>query len=99
MSAQASRDRLGRGLAPGAPIGRPESRPQTLRSLERDGLVHRHGCPTIPPRIEYELIPLGQSLEDAIAVVRQWACTHMDEITASRNDYDRQSIVAGTLMA
>jgi DNA-binding HxlR family transcriptional regulator len=67
---------------------------QTLRALERDGLVHRHAYPTIPPKVEYRLTPLGQSLEDAIAVVRRWAYTHMDEITASRDSYDRQPVVA-----
>lgn len=65
---------------------------QTLRALERDGLVHRHAYPTIPPKVEYNLTPLGQSLEDAIAVVRRWAYTHVDEITASRDDYDQQSL-------
>ncbi|TAK69236.1 MAG: transcriptional regulator [Actinomycetota bacterium] len=63
---------------------------QTLRALERDGLVHRHAYPTIPPKVEYRLTPLGQSLEDAIAVVRRWAYAHMDEIAASRDTYDQQ---------
>ncbi|HTR68673.1 MAG TPA: helix-turn-helix domain-containing protein [Mycobacteriales bacterium] len=63
---------------------------QTLRALERDGLVHRHAYPTIPPKVEYKLTPLGDSLEDAIAVVRKWAYIHMDEITASRGNYDQQ---------
>jgi DNA-binding HxlR family transcriptional regulator len=65
---------------------------QTLRAMQRDGLVHRHAYPTIPPKVEYRLTPLGQSLENAIAVVRQWAYTHMDEITASRETYDHQPI-------
>lgn len=66
---------------------------QTLRALERDGLVHRHAYPTIPPKVEYKLTPLGQSLQDAIAVVRTWAYAHMDEITASRDNYDRQPFI------
>jgi DNA-binding HxlR family transcriptional regulator len=64
---------------------------QTLRALERDGLVDRHAYPTIPPKVEYQLTPLGQSLEDTIAVVRQWAYNHMDEITAQRERYDQRT--------
>jgi DNA-binding HxlR family transcriptional regulator len=67
---------------------------QTLRALERDGLVHRHAYPTIPPKVEYKLTPLGHSLEDAIAVVRRWAYTHMDEITTARDDYDRRPVTS-----
>jgi DNA-binding HxlR family transcriptional regulator len=44
------------------------------------------------PEVEYKLTPPGQSLEDAIAVVRQWAYAHMDDITASRDTYDEQPI-------
>lgn len=64
---------------------------QTLRTLERDGLVHRHAYPTIPPKVEYRLTPLGESLEQAIAVVRTWAYAHMDEISASRDSYDERT--------
>jgi DNA-binding HxlR family transcriptional regulator len=62
---------------------------QTLRGLERDGLVHRQAYPTIPPKVEYQLTPLGNSLEDVVATVRQWAYTHMDEISDSRDQYDQ----------
>jgi DNA-binding HxlR family transcriptional regulator len=65
---------------------------QTLRALERDGLVHRHVYATIPPKVEYRLTPLGQGIEEAIAVVRKWAYTHMDEITMARDSYDRQPV-------
>lgn len=65
---------------------------QTLRTLERDGLVDRRAYPTIPPKVEYRLTPLGHSLEGAIAVVRRWAYSHMDEITAARADYDGKPI-------
>lgn len=63
---------------------------QTLRALERDGLVARRAYATIPPKVEYSLTPLGESLEDAIAVVREWAYTHMDGIAASRQAYDQR---------
>lgn len=61
---------------------------QTLRTMERDGWVSRHVYATIPPKVEYTLTPLGESLEDSIAVVRRWAYTHMDEIAAAREAYD-----------
>lgn len=61
---------------------------QTLRTMERDGWVSRHVYATIPPKVEYTLTPLGQSLEDSIAVVRRWAYTHMDEIVEAREAYD-----------
>jgi DNA-binding HxlR family transcriptional regulator len=64
---------------------------QTLRALERDGLVDRHAYATIPPKVEYRLTPLGESLEDAIGFVREWAYAHMDEIAASRDGYDRRA--------
>jgi DNA-binding HxlR family transcriptional regulator len=66
------------------------SEPLARCHLERDGLVDRHVYATIPPKVEYRLTPLGQSLEDAIATVRRWAYSHMDEITESRDRYDRQ---------
>jgi DNA-binding HxlR family transcriptional regulator len=62
---------------------------QTLRALERDGLVHRHAYATIPPKVEYSLTPLGHSLGDVITTVRHWAYTHMDEIDEARLAYDQ----------
>ncbi|MWB98592.1 winged helix-turn-helix transcriptional regulator [Agromyces seonyuensis] len=61
---------------------------QTLRSLERDGLVSRTVFPEIPPRVEYELTPLGGSLlVPALELVR-WAAAHHPELTAARDEYD-----------
>jgi DNA-binding HxlR family transcriptional regulator len=65
---------------------------QTLRTLERDGLVHRRAYPTIPPKVEYRLTPLGESLEQAISVIRRWAYAHIDDISASRESYDRHAL-------
>jgi DNA-binding HxlR family transcriptional regulator len=62
---------------------------QTLRALERDGIVHRHAYAVIPPKVEYSLTPLGDSLGDVITTVRQWAYTHMDEIDQARRVYDQ----------
>ena len=63
---------------------------QTLRTLERDGLVHRTVYAEVPPRVEYELTPLGQTLCEPIAAVRRWAEEHIDEVTASQTAYDQK---------
>lgn len=61
---------------------------QTLRSLERDGLLTRQVTPSVPVRVDYELTPLGLSLMPLIASIKDWAEIHMDEVSAARNDYD-----------
>lgn len=61
---------------------------QTLRSLERDGLVARTVTPSVPVRVDYELTPLGASLLPVISCIREWADTHIDEVTAARARYD-----------
>ncbi|MDX6247856.1 MAG: hypothetical protein QOF10_1216 [Kribbellaceae bacterium] len=61
---------------------------QTLRHLERDGVVRRDVIPTVPITVTYTLTPLGQSLGAAVATMRTWADDHMDQIVAARNDYD-----------
>lgn len=57
----------------------------TLRSLERDGYVTRTVYAEVPPRVEYQLTPLGLSLLEQVLGLAQWAQTHMGEIVASRN--------------
>ncbi len=64
---------------------------QTLRTLERDGLVTRTVKPTVPVTVEYRLTPLGSSLADTVHVLRQWAYASMDEIQASRTAYDART--------
>ncbi|MQY29425.1 winged helix-turn-helix transcriptional regulator [Nocardia aurantia] len=61
---------------------------QTLRGLERDGIVTRRVYPTVPATVEYTLTPLGRSLCEAVAVLRGWAYTHIGEIATARADYD-----------
>jgi DNA-binding HxlR family transcriptional regulator len=61
---------------------------QTLRSLERDGLVTRTVTPTVPVTVTYELTDLGLSLHDLMRGVKGWAEAHMDEVLANREDYD-----------
>ncbi|WP_370204903.1 winged helix-turn-helix transcriptional regulator [Pararhodobacter marinus] len=62
----------------------------TLRNLERDGLVTRHYFPEIPPRVEYELTPLGHSLRGPVRALTDWALAHLDHIDAARESFDAQ---------
>src|SRR5215207_6258897 len=55
---------------------------QTLRSLERDGLVSRRIYPEVPPRVEYQLTSLGQTLCAPIAAIVRWSEHHIGEVTA-----------------
>ena len=60
----------------------------TLRGLERDGIVTRTIHPVIPPRVEYDLTPKGQTLLDAIGQLVTWADNHLPEISAAQAAYD-----------
>jgi DNA-binding HxlR family transcriptional regulator len=57
---------------------------QTLRSLERDGLIVRRVCQTLPVTVEYSLTPLGRTLIAPLAAIRDWAETHVEEVLAAR---------------
>ena len=61
---------------------------QTLRSLERDGLLTRTVTPTVPVTVTYELTDLGLSLQQVMGGIKVWAEAHMDEVLANREDYD-----------
>lgn len=61
---------------------------QTLRKLERDGLVVRTVTASVPPRVDYELTALGHSLLPIQRAVKTWAETHIDAIHAARARYD-----------
>jgi DNA-binding HxlR family transcriptional regulator len=61
---------------------------QTLRSLERDGLVTRTATPTVPVTVTYELTDLGLSLHQLMRGLKTWAETHMDDVLANRSTYD-----------
>ena len=64
---------------------------QTLRSLERDGLVIRTVTPTVPVTVTYELTDLGLSLQQMMRGIKLWAEAHMDEVLANREKYDTRS--------
>ncbi|PRY02017.1 HxlR family transcriptional regulator [Allonocardiopsis opalescens] len=66
----------------------PKVLTQTLRALERDGMVTRTIYAEVPPRVEYELTPLGRTLLKVIAACRQWADEHMTALLAARAAYE-----------
>ncbi|MCE7797587.1 helix-turn-helix transcriptional regulator [Sphingobium sufflavum] len=61
---------------------------QTLRQMERDGLLIRTVHPVIPPRVEYRLTDLGNSLSAAFCGVWMWAAANLDRIEAAREVFD-----------
>ncbi len=61
---------------------------QTLRSLERDGLVTRTVTPTVPVTVTYQLTDLGISLQHVMLGLKEWAEAHMGEVLANREKYD-----------
>lgn len=61
---------------------------QTLRGLERDGIVTRTVHATVPPRVDYDLTDLGRSLLDLVAGLEAWATSHLGEVEAARERYD-----------
>ena len=60
----------------------------TLRNLERDGLVNRTVTPTIPPRVDYELTELGQSLQKPICGLATWAMDNVEAIHSAQARFD-----------
>ena len=62
---------------------------QTLRSMEREGLVARTVHPVVPPKVEYRLTPLGLSLSAAFCGVWMWAEKHIEEVEQARAVFDR----------
>ncbi|NIY71101.1 helix-turn-helix transcriptional regulator [Marivivens donghaensis] len=61
---------------------------QTLRDLERDGLVSREVFPTKPPSVQYALTPLGVDLMKAMGGLLDWAWTNFDKVKTARDVYD-----------
>ena len=64
---------------------------QTLRTLERDGLVSRTVTPSVPVRVDYELTALGHSLLDPIKHLKAWAEDHVPEVREAQESYDRRA--------
>jgi len=61
---------------------------ETLRDLERDGIVTRHVYAEVPPRVEYELTALGRTLHTPLQALGRWAEEHITEVLAARESYD-----------
>lgn len=65
---------------------------QTLRNLERDGLVERKAYPTTPPRVEYALTPLGETFGKLLKGICAWAEENYDQIKLAREQYERKLV-------
>jgi DNA-binding HxlR family transcriptional regulator len=61
---------------------------QTLRGLERDGLITRTIYPTVPPKVEYALTPLGRTLVGLLEAIREWSESHIDEVLKAQSHFD-----------
>lgn len=61
----------------------------TLRSLERDGLVTREVFPVVPPKVEYELTPLGLELMKPMDRLLEWVTDHWDQVKRARDKFDK----------
>ncbi|RFB80505.1 winged helix-turn-helix transcriptional regulator [Methylovirgula sp. 4M-Z18] len=65
---------------------------QTLKKLERDGLITRQAFPTVPVTVEYAITPLGQTLSCVAANIAAWTTNHIAEVLAAQERYDRQNL-------
>jgi DNA-binding HxlR family transcriptional regulator len=65
---------------------------QTLRAMERDGLLTRKVYPVVPPKVEYKLTPLGLGLGEAFCGVWQWAGAHLREVEEARCAFDDRAL-------
>lgn len=66
----------------------PKMLVQNLRNLERSGLIQREVFPSVPPRVDYSLTPLGESLAEPLAVLGEWAYQHIKDVNLAIEQYD-----------
>jgi DNA-binding HxlR family transcriptional regulator len=64
---------------------------QTLRRLERNGLVARRVIPVSPVQVEYSMTPLGRTLQRPFAALYDWTIEHMSDIALAQQDFDRRA--------
>jgi DNA-binding HxlR family transcriptional regulator len=64
---------------------------QTLRTLERDGLLLRTVYPETPIRVEYQLTPLGETLRGPLKALTDWSVQHIKEVLEAREEYDERA--------
>ncbi|EYD76874.1 Redox-sensing transcriptional regulator QorR, putative [Rubellimicrobium mesophilum DSM 19309] len=69
---------------------------QTLKRLERDGLIARRAFPTVPVTVEYSITPLGRTLSETVAALAHWAETHIEKVVEAQRAYDAQTSRATT---
>ena len=62
---------------------------QTLRGLERDGLVRRTVYPEVPVRVEYALTEAGRTLLEPLRALEEWSIAHLGDVASSQKAYDR----------
>ena len=72
---------------------------QTLRALERDGLITRRVYAEVPPKVEYSLTPLGWSLTEPLMAMYEWAATHLPDVDAARLLHDGEPAAAPRALA
>lgn len=75
----------------------PKMLTQTLRTLERDGILTRSVTPSVPVRVDYELTPLGRSLAVLLTAVKDWAEANIDQVHTARERYDSENQETGAL--
>lgn len=63
---------------------------QTLKKLERDGLISRQAFPTVPVTVEYSLTPLGRTLTETVAALAHWAEGNIEAVMAAQRAYDER---------
>ncbi|MGK5679997.1 winged helix-turn-helix transcriptional regulator [Actinoplanes sp. URMC 104] len=73
----------------------PKMLTQTLRGLERDGLIARTVHAEVPPRVDYTLTELGRSLLDLVGALEKWAVLHIDDVLTAREAYDNPGVRVG----
>lgn len=69
---------------------------QTLRGLERDGIVTRRIYASVPPKVEYSLTELGRTLVRILEAIREWSEKNIENVLRARNDYDASAQVEGS---
>ena len=69
----------------------PKVLTQTLRALERDGILTRRVYASVPPKVEYALTPLGRTLIDLVEAIRGWAETHIEAVLEAQQTFDQQT--------
>jgi DNA-binding HxlR family transcriptional regulator len=69
----------------------------TLRHLERDGLVSRTVYPTVPPRVDYALTPLGRTLRGPVSELASWAEKNREQMQSARDAFDRRATSAAPI--